>query len=104
MANLRYLAVAVLAVATAACATLNPDSPTEEKVKVVTERATARWQAVIGGDFARGIRVPVAGIAGDGDTGGIQDHSVAAGHYREAKVTGSTCEAQTCKVRLLNHL
>src|SRR4029453_4610437 len=48
----RFLAVAVLAVVTAACATLSPSSPAEEKVKVVTERATARWNAIIGKDFA----------------------------------------------------
>ena len=48
----RYLAVAVLAVLTAACATLGPNSPNEEKVKVVSERAAARWKAIIGKDFA----------------------------------------------------
>ena len=48
----RYLAVVVLAVLTAACATLGPSSPKEEKVKVVSERAQARWKAIIGKDFA----------------------------------------------------
>ena len=49
--GLRYLAVVVLAVVSAACATLSPTSPTEEKVKVVTERAEARWKAVIAKDY-----------------------------------------------------
>ena len=52
MCELQYLVVVVLAVLTAACATLTPDSPTEEKVKVVTERAAARWKAIIDKDFA----------------------------------------------------
>ena len=77
--ELRYLAVAVLALLTAACATLSPDSPKEEKVKVVTERATARWQAIIGKDFAAAYEYMSPVNTGDGDAGGIQDGGVADG-------------------------
>ena len=82
----RYLAVAVLAVVTAACATLSPSSPEEEKVKVVTERATARWNAIIGKDFATayGYMSPASRIA-----------------YREATVTGAACDGGTCRVKLM---
>ena len=52
MRGMRFLAVAVVVAVVASCATLKPDSPNEEKVKLVTERATARWQAIIGKDFA----------------------------------------------------
>jgi hypothetical protein len=96
----RYLAVAVLAVVTAACATLSPSSPEEEKVKVVTERATARWNAIIGKDFATayGYMSPTS-RATVTPTGFRTVASRIA--YREAKVTGATCEAGTCRVKLM---
>jgi len=96
----RYLAVAVLVVVTAACATLSPSSPAEEKVKVVTERATARWNAIIGKDFATayGYMSP-ASRATVTPTGFRTVASRIA--YREATVTEAACEAGTCRVKLM---
>ena len=96
----RYLAVAVLAVVTAACATLSPTSPTEEKVKVVTERATARWQAIIGKDFAAayGYMSPTSRAT----VTAVGFKTIASRlAYKDAKVTEVTCDVEACKVKLL---
>jgi len=96
----RYLAVVVLAVLTAACATLGPSSPNEEKVKVVSERAQARWKAIIGKDFASAYEylspksratVTPAGF------GAIAARLA----YKSAELKDVTCEAVTCKVTFL---
>lgn len=98
--DLRYLAVAVMAVLTAACATLNPDSPTEEKVKVVTERATARWQAIISGDFAKAYDYMSPATRATVTPAGFK--TVASRlDYRAARVTGVTCDGATCRVKLI---
>jgi hypothetical protein len=100
MCDLRYLAVAVLAVMTAACATLGPSSPTEEKVKVVTERATARWKAIIGRDFAAAYEFMSPATRVTVTPAGFK--AVASRiAYREAKVTEATCEAGSCRVKLM---
>ena len=98
--EIRYLAVVVLALLTAACATLSPSSPDEEKVKVVTERATARWNAIIGKDFATayGYMSPTS-RATVTPTGFRAIASRIA--YREARVTGAACDAGTCRVKLM---
>ncbi len=77
MRGMRFLAVAVLGVVVASCATLKPDSPDEEKVKLVTERATARWQAIIGKDFATAYEYLFALVADGGDASRVQDGGVA---------------------------
>jgi hypothetical protein len=96
----RYLAVAALVVVTAACATLSPSSPAEEKVKVATERATARWNAIIGKDFATayGYMSPTSRA-----TVTPQGFKTVASRiaYREAKVTEAACDAGTCRVKLM---
>ena len=96
----RYTAVAFLAVLTAACATLTPDSPNDEKVKIVTQRAEARWKAIIGKDFASAYEylspksratVTPAGF------GAIAARLA----YKSAELKDVTCEAVTCKVTFL---
>ena len=101
MENLgRYLAVVVLAVLTAACATLRPDSPNEEKVKVVTERATARWNAIIGKDFASAYEYLSPASRAAVTPAGFK--TVASRiDYRGVKVTGATCDGATCRVKLI---
>jgi len=93
----RYLAVVVLAVLTAACATLGPSSPNEEKVKVVSERAQARWKAIIGKDFdaAYGYLSPKS-RATVTPAGFKAIASRLA--YKAAELKDVTCEAETCKV------
>jgi hypothetical protein len=96
----RYLAVVVLAVLTAACATLRPDSPNEEKVKVVTERAAARWQAIIGKDFASAYEYLSPASRATVTAAGFK--TVASRiDYRAVEISGATCDAGTCRVKLI---
>ena len=98
--EIRYLAVVVLALLTAACATLSPNSPNEEKVKVVTERAAARWQAIIGKDFAAAYDYMSPTTRATVTPAGFK--TVASRiDYRNVKITGATCEGGSCRVRLI---
>ena len=97
--GLRYLVVAVLAVVTAACATLSPTSPTEEKVKVVTERATARWKAIIDKDFEAAYAYLSPASRSTVTPAGFKTIASRL-NYRAAVVKEVTCEAETCRVRL----
>lgn len=100
MRGMRFLAVAVLGVVVASCATLKPDSPDEEKVKLVTERAAARWQAIIGKDFATAYEYFSPSSRTAVTPAGFK--TVASRlDYRAVKVTGATCEGGTCRVRLV---
>lgn len=94
-----YLMVAVLAAVTAACATLGPDSPNEEKVKVVTERAQARWNAIIGKDFAAAYEYMSPASRATVTPAGFKTIASRL-NYRIAKVREVTCEGQTCLVKL----
>ena len=96
----RYLAIAVLAGVTAACATLSPSSPPEAKVKAVTERATARWNAIIGKDFATAYGYMSPATRATVTPAGFK--AVASRlDYRAAKVTEAKCDAGTCRVKLM---
>jgi hypothetical protein len=98
--EIRFLAVAVLAVMTAACATLSPTSPTEEKVKVVSERAEARWKAIIGKDFAAAYEY-LSPASKATTTQAAYTRIVSRLAYKDAKVNEVTCDAEACKVKLL---
>ena len=96
----RYLAVAVLAVITAACAMLSPTSPEAEKVKVVTQRAEARWNAIIGKDFAAAYEYMSPATRATVTPAGFK--AVASRlDYRAVKVTEATCEGGNCRVKLM---
>lgn len=98
--EIRYFAVVVLALLTAACATLSPSSPNEEKVKVVTARATARWQAIIGKDFAAAYEYMSPATRATVTPAGFK--TVASRiDYRNAKVTEATCDGRACRVKLI---
>lgn len=100
MRGMRFLAVAVVVAVVASCATLKPDSPNEEKVKLVTERATARWQAIIGKDFAAAYEFMSPSSKAAVTPAGFK--TVASRlDYRAVKVNGATCEGGTCRVRLV---
>jgi hypothetical protein len=94
-----YLVVAVLAVLTAACATLSPTSPTEEKVKVVTERAKARWDAILARDFAAAYEYMSPASRATVTPAGFRTIASRL-NYKAAVVREVTCEAQACKVKL----
>jgi hypothetical protein len=96
----RFLAVAVLAVLTASCASLRSDSPNEEKVKVVTERSAARWKAIIGKDFAAAYEYMSPASKTTVTPAGFKTIASRLA-YRDAKVNEVTCDAETCKVKLL---
>lgn len=96
----RYLAVVVLAVLTAACATLGPSSPKEDKVKVVSERAQARWKAIIGKDFDAAYAYLSPKSRATVTPAGFK--AVASRlAYKAAELKDVTCEAETCKVTFL---
>ena len=85
---------------TAACATLGPTSPNEEKVKVVTERATARWKAIIGKDFAAAYEYMSPASRTTVTRAGFSTIASRL-DYKDAKVNEVTCDAEICKVKLL---
>ena len=96
----RYLAVAVLAALTAACATLSPTSPDEEKVKVVTERSAARWKAIIDKDF--GAAYVFMSPASKVDVPEARFKTYASRlNYRKVDIKDVTCENEICKVKLI---
>ena len=96
----RYLAVVVLAVLAAACATLGPSSPNEEKVKVVSERAQARWKAIIGKDFAAAYEYLSPKSRATVTPAGFKAIASRLA-YRAAELKDVTCEVETCKVTFL---
>ncbi len=99
MGSLRHVAVAVLALLCSACATLNASSPNEEKVKVVTERAAARWKAIIGKDFASAYEFMSPATRATVTEPGFK--AIASRlSYKTAQVKSATCEAQVCRVKM----
>ena len=95
---MRYL-IAALALCAGACATLSADSPSEEKVKVVGERANARWQAIINKDFDAAYEYFSPASRATITRAGFKTIASRL-QYRAAKVQSVTCEAETCKVTL----
>jgi hypothetical protein len=96
----RYLVVVFLAMLSAACASLRPDSPNEEKVKVVTERSAARWKAIIGKDFATAYEFMSPASRATVTPAGFKTIASRI-NYKVAKINEVTCDAEACKVKLL---
>lgn len=99
MGKAQYLVVALLALVTAACSTLSPTSPTEEKVRVVTERSMARWKAIIGRDLEAAYQFMSPASRATVTPAGFKTIASRL-NYRNAEVKEVTCDAQACKVRL----
>ena len=96
----RDLAVVVLTVLTAACATLSPTSPVEEKVRVVTERSAARWKAIISKDYAAAYDFLSTATKATVTPAGFKTIASRI-NYKDAKVNEVSCEAESCKVKLM---
>ena len=96
----QYLVVVVLAVLTAACATLSPTSPEEEKVRVVTERSAARWKAIINKDYAAAYDFMSTATKATVTPAGFKTIASRI-NYKDAKVNEVSCEAESCKVKLM---
>lgn len=93
------LSVALIGLVVAGCASLSVDSAPEVKQKVVSERAQARWQALMKGDLdaayaflspASKKATPLKAYA----------QTIKPGIWRDVKVDKVSCEAELCKVQL----
>ncbi len=87
----------VAIVALAGCATIRPDSPPEAKREAVTERANARWAALIKGDTdtayaflspASKELTPLTEYRTEARSKG----------FRSAKIENVDCEPESCRV------
>ena len=92
--------VALAGLAVAACASISADSAPEAKQKVVSERAVARWQALIKGDLdaayaflspASKKATPLTAYASSIKPGIM---------WRQIKVDKVDCAAEVCKAQL----
>jgi hypothetical protein len=96
--------VTMLLVATAGCATtsggLTKDTPAETKQSVVRERAEARWQAMINGDFPAAYAYLSPASREMVTVGTIEARAKGAITYTGIKVDTVSCEALACKVKL----
>jgi hypothetical protein len=96
---MRFPFVVLVSASVAACATLRADSPAEEKVKVVTERANARWQAIIRKDFDAAYEYLSPTSRQTVTRAGFK--AIASRlQYKGVEIKEVACEAATCKVKL----
>lgn len=93
------LAVVVVAASLAGCATLGPDSSPETKQKVVAERATARWQALIKGDLDTAYTYLSKGSK-SATSLDLYKKQIKPGLWKQAKVESVECEKEICKVQM----
>ena len=93
------VALALVAVGTISCSTLSVDSSSDEKSKVVSARAQARWQAIINKDFDAAY--DYLSPASRATMTRVAFKTMAARlAYRSAKVTGVECNALVCRVMI----
>ena len=86
----------------AACATtgrVTAESPLEVKQTAVTERAKARWQAVISGDTAKAYGFLSPGSKAVTSLESYQARKSLSG-IRAADIESVACETEVCKVKL----
>ena len=83
----------------AACAGVTKESPAEDKVTAVTERANARWQAMLKRDFdaAYAYLSPSSRAVTPLPAFKARASRTA---FRGAKVDGVSCDSEACKVKL----
>jgi len=99
----RWIACLTLGVVTAlaGCASVGPSSSTEQKQKVVAERAQERWQFLMKGDLAGAYQFLSAGSRATTPLDLYKAKFKPAILWREAKVGKVDCEAEICKVMML---
>jgi hypothetical protein len=95
---------AIVALLAGGCATLpfggfSADSPKEEKVAAVRERAEARWNALVQDDIPAAYRY-LSPTTRDVLSLDQYRAKVARRTFREAKVDTVECEAELCKVKI----
>lgn len=93
-------AVAVSVVGLTGCATLTPDSPPEQKQKVVAEKAQARWDALLKGDVDAAYQYLSVGSKAATPLP-MYKAKIKPGMWRVAKVDKIDCEQELCKVIVL---
>jgi len=88
----------------AGCATtgggLTKDTPVETKQSVVRDRAEARWQAIIKGDYPAGYAFLSPASREMVTLGTFQARATGVVTFTGAKVDTVSCEASACKVKL----
>ena len=95
----RRVALAILAagaLALGGCAALTPKTPEQ----TVTERAEARWGALVKGDFDQAWTYPQPGFRAIVTQQDYRKRFGAAGQWRGAQVHKVECEAARCTVRV----
>jgi hypothetical protein len=91
---------AIIGVTLAACAatgSISKESPAETKQAAVTQRANARWQAIIDGDVAKSYGMLSAGSKATTSLEAYQRKARLKG-FSKAEVQSAECTAEICKV------
>jgi hypothetical protein len=97
--QVRYAAVVVLAVVSAACATLGPDSPNEQRSRSCRAGAGAR-DAIIGKDFAAAYGYMSPTSRATMTEAGFKTIASRLS-YRAAEVKEAKCDAGNCRLKLI---
>ena len=82
-----------------ACAGVTKESPVADKVTAVTERANARWQAMLKHDFDAAYTYLSPSSRAVTPLPGYKTRASRTA-FRDAKIDGVSCESETCKVKL----
>ena len=93
---LRWAGWLALGVGLAGCAGISLDSSAEAKQRLVSERAEARWQALIRGDIDAAYQFLSTGSKATTSLE-VYKAKVKPGIWRKAKVDKVKCEAEMCK-------
>ena len=101
--QVRYAAVVVLAASERGMRDAGAGLPNEQKVKVVSERAQARWDAIIGKDFAAAYGYMSPSSRATMTEAGFK--AIASRlNYRAAEVKEAKCDAGNCRLKLMYHV
>ncbi len=85
--------------ALAACASLTKESPAEDKVTAATERANARWQAMLKRDFDAAYTYLSPSSRAVTPLSAFKTRASRAA-FRAAKIDGVSCVNEVCTVKL----